>query len=100
MPDVERAISKQHHCDSHAIFNQRRAGCKRPKGCAVKDGDKGLRAIRITDPCFYCGRALADVTLLGCGSQERGFDQKALDRICEVVRHADPLRGGKPPRDR
>jgi hypothetical protein len=41
--------------------------------------------VRVTDPCYYCGRTLDDVRRLGCGSQQ--FPQDTVDRLCWVLDH-------------
>lgn len=46
--------------------------------------------VRIEDPCAYCGRKLAQVSELGCGSQE----MRDADRFCHVVDWAR-RQGGK-----
>lgn len=40
-----------------------------------------LPGVRLEDPCAYCGRKLAQVSELGCGSQE----MRDADRFCHVV---------------
>ena len=46
--------------------------------------------VRIEDPCAYCGRRLAQVGEMGCGSQE----MRDADRLCHVVDWAR-RQGGK-----
>lgn len=46
--------------------------------------------VRIEDPCAYCGRRLAQVGEMGCGSQEI----RDPDRLCHVVDWAR-RQGGK-----
>ena len=43
--------------------------------------------IKMTDPCYYCGRTLKEVKAKGCGSQE--FPQSAVNKWCEVKAHVE-----------
>lgn len=37
--------------------------------------------VRLEDPCAYCGRRLAEVITLGCGSVE----VREPDRFCQIA---------------
>ena len=47
--------------------------------------------VRLEDPCAYCGRRLADVVALGCGSQE----VREPDLYCHIAAWAARQRSAR-----
>lgn len=47
--------------------------------------------VRLEDPCFYCGRRLAEVITLGCGSVE----VREPDRFCHIAAWAARQRSAR-----
>lgn len=56
-----------------------------PATRTLSDHDDRMSGVRLSDPCAYCGRPLAQVATDGCGSQEFiGMSQEQRDALCEV----------------